>query len=84
LQYEKYKNLYAKLIVPGIRRRKGLSTRQPTLDHMGRTEFAANRADHEVETKFRQPTKKLGGIMLERLPEQEYVKKVGRRPKSAE
>lgn len=41
-QTEGYKGLYGGLDVAGIRRRKGLSTRQAILDHMGSTELAAN------------------------------------------
>lgn len=41
-QTEGYKGLYGGLDVPGIRRRKGLTSRQAILDHMGSTELAAN------------------------------------------
>ncbi|MDO8171656.1 DNA damage-inducible protein D [Acetobacter tropicalis] len=41
-QTEGYKGLYGGLDVPGIRRKKGLTSRQPILDHMGSTELAAN------------------------------------------
>ena len=41
-QTEGYKGLYGGLDVPGIRRRKRLTSRQAILDHMGSTELAAN------------------------------------------
>lgn len=41
-QTEGYKGLYGGLDVPGIRRRKGLHSKQHILDHMGSTELAAN------------------------------------------
>lgn len=41
-QTEGYKGLYGGLDVPGIRRKKGLTSRQAILDHMGSTELAAN------------------------------------------
>lgn len=41
-QTEGYKGLYGGLDVPGIRRRKGLNSKQAILDHMGSTELAAN------------------------------------------
>lgn len=41
-QTEGYKGLYGGLDVPGIRRRKGLTSKQAILDHMGSTELAAN------------------------------------------
>lgn len=41
-QTEGYKGLYGGLDVPGIRRRKGLSSNQAILDHIGTTELAAN------------------------------------------
>ena len=41
-QTEGYKGLYGGLDVPGIRRRKQLSSQQAILDHMGSTELAAN------------------------------------------
>jgi len=41
-QTEGYKGLYGGLDVPGIRRRKQLSSKQAILDHMGSTELAAN------------------------------------------
>jgi DNA-damage-inducible protein D len=44
---------------------------------------AANRAHHEVGAKVRQTIKDLGGVMPERLPAEEDVKKVGRRLQKA-
>lgn len=41
-QTEGYKGLYGGLDVPGIRRRKRLTSKQSILDHMGSTELAAN------------------------------------------
>lgn len=41
-QTEGYKGLYGGLDVAGIRRRKGLNSKQAILDHMGSTELAAN------------------------------------------
>lgn len=41
-QTEGYKGLYGGLDVPGIRRRKKLTSKQAILDHMGSTELAAN------------------------------------------
>lgn len=41
-QTEGYKGLYGGLDVPGIRRRKNLTSKQAILDHMGSTELAAN------------------------------------------
>ena len=37
-----YKGLYGGLDVPGIRKKKGLKSKQQILDHMGSTELAAN------------------------------------------
>ena len=44
---------------------------------------AANRAHYEVGAKVRQTIKDLGGVMPERLPAQEDIKKVGRRLQKA-
>jgi len=41
-QTEGYRGLYGGLDVPGIRRRKGLNSKQAILDHMESTELAAN------------------------------------------
>jgi DNA-damage-inducible protein D len=41
-QTEGYRGLYGGLDVPGIRRRKGLNSKQAILDHMGSAELAAN------------------------------------------
>lgn len=41
-QTEGYKGLYGGLDVLDIRRKKGLTSKQPILDYMGSTELAAN------------------------------------------
>lgn len=58
-QTEGYKGLYGGLDVPGIRRRKGLRSKQAILDHMGSTELAANlfRATQTEEKLRREQTR---------------------------
>lgn len=101
-QTEGYKGLYGGLDVPGIRRRKNLSSKQHILDHMGSTELAANlfratqteeklrrdkvqgkdaanRTHYEIGRKVRETIQEIGGVMPERLPPAEDIKKVSRR-----